>query len=172
MDGDTDVSTTLRTRISIVVQAFKSLTVGSTYPLAQNPLVSGSAGVADPVVYDWANGTASGQASKEWSVEVTITPGTNVTYNLAALTDEYGTATTFTKVKAMSVRNVSGAGVLQLNPGLFNPINLTDPGYASGDAFVMVRPAGIPVDEAHLNTTMTIAAVGGTVIARIIIIGD
>lgn len=167
------MATTLRTRIVSSVQAIAVKTVGTQAP-AYVGLFSGA--FSSPVVYDWPNGTGTGQASKAVGYEVTLAAGGSVSIDLSALEDAFGDAVNFTKVKAFQLSVLSGAATLDWS-GTFNPYTPTPAADVDahdlviGDLVSVIRPAGITISGS--NKTVDLDAFGsGTVTVRIIIVGD
>lgn len=167
---------TLRTRIVASVQAYLTKTVGSAHPpVAPDVLSKGVVPIINPAVFDWADGTAAGQASKVIDYEQGVNNNGFVTVDLSAMEDPFGDLVNFGKVKFFMLQVVAGPGVLYWHDA-FNPFtpapaaDMEAKGLALGDTVLIVRPAGIAVTGA--NKMITFGASGGSVVVRLVIVGD
>ncbi len=167
---------TLRTRIVAGVQSYLTKTAGTAHPpIAEDVLSRSVSPVLATVIYDWADGTSSGQASKRHSREILLPNNTTLTTNLDNVSDEFGDPVNFGKVKLVFVEVVEGPGTLYWHD-TFNPFtpspaqDMEAKLLAAGDVVLIARPAGITISGS--NKAITFGAVGGNVTVRLVIIGD
>lgn len=168
----------IRTRLVCAFSVFATKSVGTVVAsVAPNPLALAIDPASDPVVFDWANGTAVGQASKAIAIEQTVNANGFVSIDLTTQVDRFGDAVAFTKVKAffLHVTAVGGTGATLSINGTFNPYKRGSDadvtGLVVGDVVTSIRPAGMTIDGT--NKVLGLAAsAAGTVTARVIIVGD
>lgn len=98
------------------------------------------------------NGTGTGQANKMWSDTRTLADNTSESLDLAgSLTDSFGAAITFAKIKAIIIRNksttqalaVGGAASNQFINWVANSSDIIN--IPAGGMFMLTAPAGFAV---------------------------
>lgn len=133
-------------------------------------------------VYSWPDGSGDQQASKAFQWEQTVNSGGFASIPLTTISDFFGVAAGFTEIKAIHVEFVSrsASGSLQVsdNFDFFNDnedtITLAVPNDGSnpGDSIQIVRPAGRSLTPTTRETLTIGGTGGGTVTARITVIGS
>jgi hypothetical protein len=137
--------------------------------------------INDILSHSFTNGTGANQVSAPFAKRVTLAPAASVTYDLNALTDVYGDALNFTKLRVLYVRNretvsnraVSLSGDFKSSfvagTGVILTIN-------AGGVFIITSPisgltvAGPGQDEITITSDMEIG--GANVTVDILVLGN
>ncbi len=139
-----------------------------------NPVVSMSSGSDLGFLQNWANGTGNNQANQFWQISTTANATTD-TYELddASLTDDFGTALTFTAIKELIVINKStSAGFLitvggDFMTGAVKGNQQVDP----GGRYNITNPITEYAVTNTVSDTLTIASAANVVPYVLILIG-